>query len=130
MAAKHWLSRNLVVSPAYLALFIREDDFRKELTRLKLPKEKWPPPTQVGCGSTTFIDYKGRPACIVRMPLCPNTTIEQYHALLVHEAVHVWQFIRERIGEDSPSSEFEAYSIQGIAQELMLAFKAQRRKKK
>lgn len=35
-------------------------------------------------------------------------------ALLVHECVHVWQEIKERMGEKEPSSEFEAYSIQLI----------------
>ncbi len=39
--------------------------------------------------------------------------------VLVHEAVHVWQYFCEDIGEENPSVEFEAYSIQAIAQALM-----------
>ena len=117
-------------SPVHLAFFLREEDFRKELKRLELPREEWPSFIRTGDASTHFITYRGKPACLVCMPLSPRTTIEQYHALLVHEAVHVWQFIRQSIGEDSPSSEFEAYSIQGIAQSLMEAFKEQRSKKK
>ena len=35
-------------------------------------------------------------------------------ALIVHEAVHVWQKIAELMGESEPSKEFEAYSIQTI----------------
>ena len=42
--------------------------------------------------------------------------------LIVHEAVHVWQFVRENIGESNPSSEFEAYAIQAISQELIEAY--------
>lgn len=42
--------------------------------------------------------------------------------LIVHEAVHVFQHIVETIGEKSPSSEFEAYSIQFISQELITAY--------
>lgn len=118
------------MSPVYLAFFMREEDFRKELKRLALPREKWPSFIYTGNAATHFIEYRGKPACIVCMPIQANHSTEQYHALLVHEAVHVWQYIRERMGEDRPSSEFEAYSIQGIAQELMLAFKAQRSKKK
>jgi hypothetical protein len=49
--------------------------------------------------------------------------LEQVYALLVHEAVHIWQDVKHRIGEDNPSSEFEAYAIQNISQELMLAYK-------
>ena len=52
-------------------------------------------------------------------PPAPHLSGVQIAAMLVHEAVHVWQTIRRSIGETSPSSEFEAYSIQHIAQELM-----------
>jgi len=43
--------------------------------------------------------------------------------LLIHEAVHIWQAIKDHIGEKYPSSEFEAYSIQQISQELMWAYR-------
>ena len=36
--------------------------------------------------------------------------------LLCHEATHVWQAVRDNMGEKSPSSEFEAYSMQAIFQ--------------
>lgn len=42
----------------------------------------------------------------------------QVHGLLLHEAVHIWQELKERMGEGEPSIEFEAYSIQAIAQDL------------
>jgi hypothetical protein len=44
--------------------------------------------------------------------------------MLVHEAVHVWQFHCENIGEREPSIEFEAYSIQAVSQFLMEAYAA------
>lgn len=40
----------------------------------------------------------------------PNFIMET----LLHEAVHIWQDIRERMSERNPSVEFEAYSIQTI----------------
>jgi hypothetical protein len=43
------------------------------------------------------------------------------HVYLTHEAVHVWQQIRELLGEFS-SIEFEAYSIQAITQNLIEAY--------
>lgn len=42
---------------------------------------------------------------------------------LVHESIHVWQLILERIKEVSkPSHEIEAYSIQNIYQQLFQAY--------
>lgn len=43
-------------------------------------------------------------------------------ALLVHEAVHIWQWQCEFMGEGEPSREFEAYSIQAISLLLMEAY--------
>lgn len=43
----------------------------------------------------------------------------------MHEAVHIWQEMREKIGERFPSAEFEAYAIQRIAQNLMHSFMEQ-----
>jgi hypothetical protein len=41
---------------------------------------------------------------------------------IVHEAVHVWQFICRVIGEDDPGIETEAYSIQHITEMLIDAY--------
>ena len=51
-----------------------------------------------------------------------DVTGVQVASLLVHEAVHVWQRILHSMGETDPSPEFEAYSIQGIAQNLMQSY--------
>lgn len=42
--------------------------------------------------------------------------------LVVHEAAHVWQFIREEMGEEKPSGEFEAYSLQKIVVRLLMDY--------
>jgi hypothetical protein len=41
---------------------------------------------------------------------------------IVHESVHVWQFIRKHIGEDEPGIEVEAYSIEAITRGLLDAY--------
>lgn len=46
--------------------------------------------------------------------------------LLIHEATHIWQDIREGIGEEKPSSEFEAYAMQNISAELFAAYEKTR----
>lgn len=48
----------------------------------------------------------------------------EVYGLLLHEAVHVWQQVRVLMGEREPSSEFEAYSIQAIAQDLFEMYEA------
>lgn len=52
-------------------------------------------------------------------------TIPDVHALLVHEAVHVWQHIKGQLGETcsiEEGYEFEAYSIQSIVYNLMVEY--------
>ena len=46
-------------------------------------------------------------------------------ALICHEAVHVWQEIRDAMGEESPSVEFEAYSIQKVFFDLLTMYQEQ-----
>jgi hypothetical protein len=41
---------------------------------------------------------------------------------LVHEAVHVWQRVRDFLGPGDLGREMEAYAIQNIAAELMRAY--------
>lgn len=54
-------------------------------------------------------------------------SIIQIHSLLLHEAVHIWQRIKQRMGESDPSKEFEAYSIQRIAQDLFVMYEESER---
>ena len=42
--------------------------------------------------------------------------------ILVHECVHVWQTVRQDIGEESPSKEFEAYAMQNIVMSIFAAY--------
>ena len=116
-----WLGRNLVQSPVFLALCTTEKEFHKELKRLGVPKE----PFLHGDGDATTSNYvskEGNNCAIVTIHRHKDKKRSQVDALLVHEAVHVWQWIKELLGEHEPSKEFEAYSIQSISQELIAAY--------
>ena len=126
-----WLDRELITSPYHYRVCVREKDFYAELRRLAVPEKHWPEFTNSPHANATahFLTHErtGNRCAIVCLSKkttkgCNNTAI---YGLLVHEAVHIWQHIMEDIGEFSPSSEFEAYSIQRIAQSLIWSWKEQ-----
>lgn len=61
---------------------------------------------------------------VVQIGDCSKWDLIQIHGLLLHEAVHIWQEIAQLMGEENPSVEFEAYSIQAIAQDLFEMYEA------
>ena len=50
-------------------------------------------------------------------------------ALMLHECVHAWQFVKEDAGVVSPDHETEAYAIQHIFMGAMLAYRNTRKTK-
>lgn len=74
-------------------------------------------------GADAQVDfYQDSAYAIVQIGDTSERTSVEIHGLLLHEAVHVWQRIKKRMGESNPSTEFEAYSIQSIAQDLFAMF--------
>lgn len=127
-----WLDRALVVSPYHYGLCMSEKDFHKELKKLKVPRETWPSFLGSASANATahfFEKEDGAKCCIVTMAPSKKHSLAQIYALLTHEAVHIWQAIREDLGEKSPSSEFEAYAIQTLSQMLIQSYENQRKKK-
>ncbi|MGZ8172592.1 MAG: hypothetical protein ACXWT0_01690 [Methylobacter sp.] len=122
-----WLDRALVISPYYYGLCQSEKVFEKELRRLKIPKPDWPDFIIPTANATVhfFTHNDDNKSCaIVCLGDVTGRTANEVVGLLIHEAVHIWQAIRESIGERHPSAEFEAYSIQCIAQRLIEAYVA------
>lgn len=118
-----YLDRTLIQMPIHFALCRDEKAFNKEMKRLKVPKEERPPFLVEGSHATVhhFENQDDGRISIVCLGTTKGRTREQVYGLLVHEAVHIWQEVRKLINEKSPSSEFEAYAIQNIAQALMEA---------
>lgn len=118
-----WLDRALVRGP-FLFLATNEAEFRRAMRHLKVaPHEQgtWITPN-ADATTHTLNNPEGSMCCVVSINARPGHTGIQIAAMLVHEAVHVFQKHCDRIGESNPSEEFEAYAIQGIAQRLMTAF--------
>ncbi|EKU59476.1 hypothetical protein ACINWC323_1017 [Acinetobacter sp. WC-323] len=76
-------------------------------------------------GAAAQVDYylNGTYAVVQLGDTSGRDLIEVY-GLLLHEAVHVWQRVKTLMGEREPSTEFEAYSIQAIAQDLFEMYQA------
>lgn len=124
MKRVQWVDRTLVISPLSLGLCLSEKSFQAEMKRLAVPKGNRPAAVIAGAHATAhfFERDDGNLCAIVALGDVKGRTTAEIHALLVHEAVHVWQAVRKHIGEKEPSSEFEAYSVQNIAYSLMAAY--------
>jgi hypothetical protein len=119
-----WLDRSLMQGP-YLALVLSAQEFHKALDHCKIPMEdrgRWIKTDHSDATAHYLQNPEGQLVCIVAVRPKKDTTGVQIAAMLVHEAVHVYQQFRERIGEVNPSAEFEAYTIQSISQRLMQAY--------
>lgn len=123
-----WCDRILVVNPYYFGLVTSEAAYYEECDRLEIPKADqgvWISNDWSNATVSHFEKPGHKPILIVAIRVDETRTGIQIAGLLVHEAVHIWQKICRHLGEDNPSSEFEAYSIQWIAQELMESYTAQ-----
>lgn len=77
----------------------------------------------MGAGAQVDFYADGAYALVQLGDTSDRSSIE-IHGLLLHEAVHIWQKIKKRMNEKKPSAEFEAYSIQAIAQDLFEMYEA------
>lgn len=118
------LNRVLFEIPFNLHFFKSEKEFKNWCKKRGFEDE---PPRFVvkgSNGSVHKIETGGVIDVVVTMDengLEYNTSNE-IMALLVHEAMHVWQYVLEYIGEHKPSYEFEAYMVQKICLKLFDAY--------
>jgi hypothetical protein len=65
------------------------------------------------------------PAAIVCINVNRDDDVIRSLTILAHEATHVKQSLMRAIGEDKPSDEFEAYTVENICMELFTEFERQ-----
>ena len=118
-----YITRSLMTSPMNMALCLSEAAFHKEMRRLKVARTLWPEFVIEGANATAhfFIQDEAQEIAIICLKHEDRPFIE-VAGILVHEAVHIWQSIRECIRESEPSKEFEAYAIQNISYSLMSTY--------
>lgn len=119
-----YLDNCLLVGWVRYALCLDGDEYTKEMTRLKVES---PTPFLIEDkpATTHFFHKKGdrnESVAIVCIGDVSNMDPISIATLLVHEAVHIWQEEADLMGEDSPGREIEAYAIQRISKNLMLAY--------
>jgi hypothetical protein len=115
-----YLDRSIQWLRIQYCLCVSENQFHKELSSFGISER----PSFTTSSATThhFISLSGEPISIVCIANFDDKNPILIAALLVHEAVHIWQRNCELIGEDNPGHENEAYSIQWLSQELMYEF--------
>lgn len=119
----HWLDRDTVRAP-YMALCLTEKAFLAAAKHCKVPvvAGEWLTPDRHTAVVHTW-KKDGLLTCVVCVnPAAIGADPIQVASSLVHEAVHVFQRLCDSIGEANPSREFEAYSIEHIAERLMREF--------
>lgn len=122
-----WINRTLLYSPYYMGLCKTQKAFEQELRKMKVPLKAWPEFVPPNCRAQVHFFESPTPlsrcaiVCVSPLHARGRSKVSIY-STLVHESVHIWQWVKEALGEHYPSKEFEAYSIQSISLGLMEAW--------
>lgn len=122
-----WLDRPLISGP-HLVLCLSDKSFQAAVKHLQCPKPLQFLGDDRSSGSVHTLENKSGSTVSIVSLHAPDASPIEIAGILVHEAVHVWQDYCRTIGEDEPSVEFEAYSIQTISQRLMVSYVEQTQK--
>lgn len=117
-----YLNRSLFTGP-YIALCTSESDYLDELRRLKVKNGSLFIANKQSDATTHHLEHCKYGDMFIVCVRKNDKKPEQVAGLLIHEAVHVWQHIRDSIGASEQEHEFEAYAIQSIAQNLIYAYR-------
>lgn len=114
----NWLDRQTVYA-LRTVLCLSEQEYLQAVKHCNVPQpDPWiDEARQVACVHTW--EMAGSLVCVVCLAPPPDFDGIDIAAALTHESVHIFQRLCKSIGEDEPSKEFEAYSIEHIAERLM-----------
>lgn len=121
-----WLDRSMIVGP-HMCLCLSQEAFVAAFKHLEIdqyPKD-WIRTKQADATTHIADNPNGGLVAVVCLRLKPDLELISIYGLLAHEAVHIFQEWCDHFGEHRPSAEFEAYSIQHIAQQLMWSYDEQ-----
>jgi hypothetical protein len=113
----------------WVGITLTEKAYAKEMARLKIAAPR--PFLNTGSSATThYLDpdsASSKHICLI----CIKSNLTRFGAygLLVHEAVHVMQRIKEIFNEDKIGMEMEAYATQGITSFLWNEYDNQKKRK-
>ncbi|MBX3504427.1 MAG: hypothetical protein KF895_03035 [Parvibaculum sp.] len=114
--------------PVHYGFCPSEAAWTREMRKMGIKPMPGYPETQ-GCTSYFRTD-DGRSVAIVTVSedAAKHRQKVEIIGILVHEAAHIWQYVRKTIGEAEPGAEMEAYAMQAISQELIAAYGKSRRR--
>ena len=118
-----WLDRRIAHPGPFMMLCLSEQEYKSALRKCgAAPIHAWIK-TDWSDATAHYLDNKrGQRVCIVCLRINEGRNPIEIAGLLVHEAVHAWQDYCDRIGEENPGREQEAYGVQSIAQELLAEY--------
>lgn len=124
-----WADKTLMAARVRYRLCMSAQEFHSVMRWLRVPMAQRPEfiAEKSYCAVThTFDRYDRRRFCVVCFPFKKDEAPLDVVSTLIHEAVHVWQITKAYIEETTPSCEFEAYSIEKIAYELIKEYRNRR----
>lgn len=128
MKKVHWI--NIFPYPLYAGITDCPEAFKREMKRLGIKEDVAFVNTDASATTHFFTSKKHTNTAIICVDTkCPKrASPTQMMALIVHEAVHIWQECKEMMRETKPGNEIEAYAIQWISQCCFDALMGRRKK--
>lgn len=125
-----WFHAPIQGFPAQYCLCISEADFKAQLRRMKIPKADRPPFTCEDASGVCHLFSTPRHLAIIALGSTKGQSQEYIYSTIIHESVHIKQWLQELMDEDKMGEETEAYLVESITYNLMRSYKQLSKKSK